>query len=63
MKARIRHIIALAIILFGGFLFITDKAPEVLGLNQYAFNLLFIVVLLPLSIALSGIVRKLHPEL
>lgn len=54
--------IAAAVLLFFGYVCIADKAPQIFHIGQYAYNALFLVLIVPACIAVSGLLEWGHPE-
>lgn len=50
-KQIVIDIIAAAALLFGGFIVVADKSVAWLHLNQYLFNIIFFVLVLPSCIS------------
>lgn len=61
-KQTVINILAALAVIAGAVLVVADQAA-LIGLPQYAFNLIYFVGILPAAIALSDICERLRPEL
>ena len=59
-KQIVIDIIAAAALLFGGFIVVADKSVAWLHLNQYLFNIIFFVLVLPSCIAVTDAAKRLE---
>ena len=65
-QQAIINVLALVAVLAGGYITVTDSMVTVFGQSQgvqYLFNFVYIVMVLPISIAVSDLFERLHPEL
>lgn len=60
-KQTVINILAALAVIAGAVLVIAEQA-DLVGLPQYAYNIIYFIVVLPSALALSDICERLHPE-